>query len=280
MPIVLSPRQIDAALLRVGEGLEQYLWLQARVAAGSGFEQDPEFRRRYNRFYRVRRGSDWQNAFYNLMARAKSEQLDFRAVLLALHDTTNRYEASFASKLVATLDPSKPVIDAFVLQNVGLRLPVPALPDRFERICDVYGELISIFSKFLSGESGRYLITAFRRVHPNSKITKVKMLDLVLWKTRPQQSHPTDRRGVGAQRRTRQHLQRSRCPSCGASSRVAEILYGLPAFDEELNRNLQAGRIVLGGCGVSDNMPRWRCGKCEHEWGTLTFREPTRTKAR
>lgn len=279
MRIDLSPPQIDAALLRVSEGLTRYVWLQSRVAEQSGFEQDPEFRRRYNRFYRVRRGPEWQNAFYNLMARAKSDQLDFRAVLVALHGTTNRYEASFASKLVATLDSSKPVIDAFVLRNVGLRLPASAAPDRFERICNVYHELISIFSTFLSSECGHYLITAFRRVHPTATITKVKMLDLVLWQTRPDHSNRTDRRGVVAQRPIRPHWRPSRCPACGASARIAEIQYGLPAFDEELDRNLQVGSIVLGGCCVSDNMPRWRCGTCGHEWGILTLQEPTRRKA-
>lgn len=279
MPIDLSPPQIDAALERLSDGLARYVWLQSRVAAQDGFEVDPEFRRRYNRFYRVRRGPEWQNVFYNLMARANKEQLDFRAVLLALHSATNRYEASFASKLVATLDASKPVIDAFVLQNVGLRLPISAVPDRFDRICDVYGELISIVCSFLSGECGQYLITAFRRVHPTAKITKVKMLDLVLWQTRPRQSNQTARRGLAAQMPKRQHWHPSRCPGCGASFRVAEILYGLPAFDDELNRNLQAGSVVQGGCCVSDNMPRWRCGICEHEWGTLASREATRAKA-
>jgi hypothetical protein len=65
----------------------------------------------------------WQEVFYGLMARAKHQDLPFHEVLHALHDATGRHEASFASKLVATFDPSKPVIDAVVLKNVGLRLP-------------------------------------------------------------------------------------------------------------------------------------------------------------
>ena len=112
MTIDLSPGQIDAALAQASEGLRQYERLQSRVTAQSDFDQDPRFRRAFNRFYRVRRGREWQDTFYGLMRRAKKEGLEFRAVLLALHSATNRYEASFASKLVATLDPSKPVIDA------------------------------------------------------------------------------------------------------------------------------------------------------------------------
>jgi hypothetical protein len=242
MAIDLSPRQIDAALAGARGGLRQYEWLQSRVAGQNAFEQDTEFRRRFNRFYRVRRGREWQDTFYGLMGRAKKERLEFRTVLDAIHRATSRYEASFASKLVATLDPSKPVIDAFVLRNVGLRLPPHAAADRAERIDEIYGELISVFSTFLSGERGSYLISAFGRTYPDARVTNVKMLDLVLWQTPP------------------------RCPSCGGRD-VAEILYGLPAVDEDLNRSLRAGHVVLGGCGVSEQMPQWRCGKCAHEWG-------------
>ena len=62
------------------------------------------------------------------------------------------------------------------------------------------------------------------------------------------------------------------CPSCGAS-RVAEILYGLPVADDDLERDLEANRVVLGGCCVSENMPAWRCTECEHEWGLVAFLE-------
>ena len=39
------------------------------------------------------------------------------------------------------------------------------------------------------------------------------------------------------------------CPRCG-SPRIAEILYGLVRPDEELTRELEAKRVVLGGCFV------------------------------
>jgi len=51
------------------------------------------------------------------------------------------------------------------------------------------------------------------------------------------------------------------CPHCG-SSRVADILYGYPAFSEALEQDLAAGRITLGGCCVSDDDPVWRCTAC------------------
>ena len=184
MTLQLSVAEIDAALPRLQRGLPQYLWLQSQVANSREFHRDAVFRRRYNHFYRVRRGANWQEVFYGLMGRAKTEQLGFGAILNELKNATNRYEASFASKLIATMDPSKPIIDAMVLKNLDLRLPPFTSADRSLGICIVYSKLISLFTAFLNTEMGEHLVNAFNRTYPNSNISRVKMLDLVLWQKR------------------------------------------------------------------------------------------------
>jgi len=51
------------------------------------------------------------------------------------------------------------------------------------------------------------------------------------------------------------------CPVCG-SARVAEILWGMPAYSEEMQKDLDAGRIVLGGCCIFGDEPTWQCADC------------------
>ena len=58
------------------------------------------------------------------------------------------------------------------------------------------------------------------------------------------------------------------CPECG-SWRIAEILYGLPAMNARLERDLEAGKIVLSGCVVTENDAAWQCVDC----GTQMQRE-------
>lgn len=53
-----------------------------------------------------------------------------------------------------------------------------------------------------------------------------------------------------------------KCPKCG-SERIAEILFGLPAFSDELQKDIDEGRVVLGGCCVSGEDPEWKCMDCE-----------------
>jgi DNA-directed RNA polymerase subunit RPC12/RpoP len=51
------------------------------------------------------------------------------------------------------------------------------------------------------------------------------------------------------------------CSECG-SKRIATILHGMPAFSDELERDIEVGKIVLGGCLVSDDDPIWQCVDC------------------
>jgi hypothetical protein len=150
MPILLTSAAVALALdaLDEGHGLESYLWIQSEVSRSVDFYRNETFRRHFNRFYRVRRAAPWRDAFYSLMGDALRERLEFPAVLHRLYEATSRYEAAFASKLVATLSPAKPIIDSIVLKNLGLRLPVSHSSDRAQRICQVYGQLAEDLSDF------------------------------------------------------------------------------------------------------------------------------------
>ena len=59
-----------------------------------------------------------------------------------------------------------------------------------------------------------------------------------------------------------------KCPKCGAKT-IASILYGLPDFSEELKADIDAGKIVLGGCCIDPKNPIWKCTTCE----TLIYKE-------
>jgi len=138
-----------------------------------------------NGFYRVRRrDAAWQKTFYRLMAKCNRHPLPFGAVLKRLKQSTGRCEASFASKLVATLDPYQPVIDSVVLGNLDLPLPPRNHPHRFKRIEWIHAELGRRYRRFLATADGRYLVRTFKRVHGAKGLTHIKMLDFVLWQTR------------------------------------------------------------------------------------------------
>lgn len=101
-----------------------------------------------------------------------------------MNGATGRIEASFASKLVATLDPSKPVIDKFVLGNFELRLPTRTVANREERTIELYQQLCLKYCGFMKGPVGTMIRKMFDEKYPNANITHLKKIDLVLWQIR------------------------------------------------------------------------------------------------
>lgn len=183
MVIRLDEATIDQALPLVSVGLDKYCRLQAALAVTDA--RDRGFQIQFNGFYKVRRNAAWQSVYYELLQREKSGPQPFSGVLRALHAGTRMVEASFASKLSASVDPNKPVIDSFVLKNLGLRLPrFGEVEARLSRIIELYDQIERIYACFLDTDIGRYLTTRFAELYPEQRVTRVKMLDLVLWQTR------------------------------------------------------------------------------------------------
>ncbi len=57
-----------------------------------------------------------------------------------------------------------------------------------------------------------------------------------------------------------------KCPKCG-STRIAPILYGMPAFDEEMARQLDKEELCLGGCKICGIDPEYHCFACGKDVG-------------
>lgn len=179
----LTKSQIDTALPKVKEGLAKYQTIQA-LYKGTNVNSDRDFQRKFNHFYRVRRGQEWQKPFYELLEKAKHQDLTFEGILEELTRLTGRLEASFSSKLLATAFPEKPVIDSVVLNNLALKLPYSGAKDRKQTIVKVFDKLENKLLEILNSEIGIYLVEKFNTMYPKSGITNIKMLDLVLWQTR------------------------------------------------------------------------------------------------
>jgi hypothetical protein len=55
------------------------------------------------------------------------------------------------------------------------------------------------------------------------------------------------------------------CPNCGGK-KVAKYLYGIPKITKGIERDVKAGRIMLGGISDKKDSPKWYCNECKHEW--------------
>ncbi len=57
-----------------------------------------------------------------------------------------------------------------------------------------------------------------------------------------------------------------KCPYCG-SEHIAEYLRGLPVFDEELQKAVENGEVIIAGCLVYPGDPDYRCRDCHKDFG-------------
>ena len=65
------------------------------------------------------------------------------------------------------------------------------------------------------------------------------------------------------------------CEKCG-SDKITKILYGLPAWltvDEPIDSRIQElinkRMIVLGGCTIHDDSPKYFCRECRNKFGIV-----------
>lgn len=179
----LSIESIDLALPKIEIGLNKYLAIQNDYR-NTVVATDREFQKRFNHFYRVRRGVYWQRPFYELLEDAKNNDYSFSEVLEKLSNSTGRLEASFSSKLLATSNTDKAVLDSVVLKNLGLKLPYASATNRKERIISVFNALDESLNNLLDTQAGEYLVNSFDQMYPYADVTNIKKLDLVLWQTR------------------------------------------------------------------------------------------------
>lgn len=185
MPTTIDGRAaIQSSLVRAW-GLESYARIQ-RTVRETNISSDVDFQRFYNRFYRVRRNAEWQSHYYAIMEREKANpDTSFESVLREMHELTGNVEASFTSKMIATLHPDKPIWDSLVLAKLRLKLKGTTAQSKLENAVKVYGGILSWYETYLATEDAEKNIRLFDELLPGyAWLTPVKKVDFLLWSER------------------------------------------------------------------------------------------------
>ena len=145
-----------------------------------------DFQKKFNAFYRVRqRNSEWYNAYYSLMQQSKCTTPVFGEILDSINRLLGRYEPSFSSKLLATIDPNRPIWDIHILKNTGHKAPAYSSKNKFNEAKKANESIDDWYKKFLDTEDGRRIIHVFNtEIYHHAKISDVKKVDFILWQTR------------------------------------------------------------------------------------------------
>ena len=165
-------------------GLDKYANIM-NAAGEKDVSSDAAFQHAFNAFYRVRRNTEWRECFYRLFERAKQYHFSFADVIGSLYVETGNVEASFSSKMIATIDPEKPIWDQYVLQNVGLELNGKNPRERISNAVEIYHQIEDWYAEYLKTDEARKNIAEFDRWLPSyAWATDVKKIDYLLWSKR------------------------------------------------------------------------------------------------
>ena len=165
-------------------GLDKYEMIM-RLASSTDVCHDPEFQKSFNAFYRIRRNAEWRKCYYDLFEQAKAKHYGFADVIRILFEKTGNVESSFSSKMIATIDPDKPIWDQYIIRNLGLELKGKAPQERVENAIGVYAAVEQWFVVYLKTEEARENIAVFDRLLPSyTWLSDVKKIDFLLWSKR------------------------------------------------------------------------------------------------
>ena len=174
--------------------------IETRIAESMGFDKykkimdwvrrtdvssDREFQRTFNSFYRVRRNEEWRRAYYNLFEEVKNSKPSFEYIIRTMYKETGNIEASFSSKMIATIDPNMPIWDRYVMQNLCLELKGKTKKDQLECAVGLYDQMVAWYGDFLKTVNGRDCIAEFDKTLPGyTWMSDVKKIDFYLWSIR------------------------------------------------------------------------------------------------
>ncbi len=189
--ITLNPNTVIEDSLETAFGLRAYIDIISAIRR-EGFTATPEFRKTFNGFYRVRQKSAaWYDKYYKLMEEQRTANRGFRDLLICLESVSGTIDVSFVSKLMAAVDPSFPIWDRYVLQNLGLLKRWEKLigKDKALRIDEaeqIYEDINSWYDAFICSTDGEACVAAFDSAMPHykEKLTAVKKIDYLLWSKR------------------------------------------------------------------------------------------------
>jgi hypothetical protein len=182
--ILLDDKSVIEALSKVQPGLQKYLHIR-NLIYNVDVSKNADFKQAFNGFYRMRqRPQLFYDTFYRFMEENKYHSPTFEQALTFLFEELDRVEASFSSKLVATINPELPIWDSIVLKNLGKKAPAYYRKNRLQETLELYDDIVKWYESYLKTEEANNIIQFFDETYPNTGLTNVKKIDFVLWQVR------------------------------------------------------------------------------------------------
>ena len=109
--------------------------------------------------------------------------VSFESILRGIYEKTGRIEASFASKMLATLKPEMPIWDSIVLSKLHIKPSQnPDKEKRLRKTVEIYNDIIGWYARFEQSPEAQRFVEEFDCAFPEYKgFSKMKKIDFLIW---------------------------------------------------------------------------------------------------
>ena len=170
-------------------GFEKYQKIMEKVRSVD-VASDNEFQTLFNGYYEVRRNENWRQGYYRyFQAHKNDENISYENIIQYIFDNLrtnqgkpNPVEASFSSKMLATINPKMPILDSQVLNNMGLSIEGGRAQERLNNAKHVYRKICERYEKYIESQDCKKAIEIFDSYFPNClDVTPERKIDWFLW---------------------------------------------------------------------------------------------------
>ena len=187
---ITNPKEVMIKSLEVACSFDAYL--KTQELHNTNVSTDIKYQKNYNSYYRVRRDRNWLKAYYDFMESNKNDQdISFEKILReissvphkAKNGTIKSIEASFASKMLATINPNYPIWDSQVIRALDISIdPTLIGEDKIMAYVEAYTKLTREIGDFIKTTEGKMCIKQFDKTFPNlTYLNSFKKIDYYLW---------------------------------------------------------------------------------------------------
>ena len=166
------------------KALSPYYWLQDNLY-NRDVSKDMEYKRKFGGYYRMRFVSQqYRDAFFSIFEQIKYQRnISFEEVATELYLVDNKHEFSFISKMLHTINPTRPIFDSQVNKALDLKRTAyfPSLEKRIEWDGEILNKIALTYGELLRDKDIRALLTDVDKVVPGQIMTPEKKLDFILW---------------------------------------------------------------------------------------------------
>ena len=163
--------------------LNTYYWLQDNLHLRN-VARDLEYRRKFAGYYRMRFVSQqYRDRFFSLFEAIKNDvELSFVDVARNLSQVEGRHELSFISKMLHTIDPSRPIYDSQVDQALQIhRTYGPDIELKIQQDEEILKQISFVYQCLEASPEMAKPLAAFDQIIPSRTMSIAKKLDFLLW---------------------------------------------------------------------------------------------------